>query len=603
VLVTSRVVLGIQGEHELVVPPLPLPAGDARSGEILQSPAVQLFIVRARETRQGFDVGEDAATIGDICRRLDGLPLAIELAAARTRLLPPSLLLERLGARLDLLTEGPVDLPARQRTLRDTIAWSYELLDEHEQVVLRSLGVFRGGCTLAAAEAVVSGPALDVLDSLARQSLLGVRWDELGEPRFELLETVAEFARERLTDAETEDADRRHAAHYAEYAEEVGPHLYDDGRMPWLRRLGDDRDNFRAAIGWSLANVEPVVGMRIMSSLWLWWWTAFREARVWAEQLLALPGAGEPTSAAAGTAFVAEIAAAGEFDIPATRRHAETAIAICRQIGDDHLLALAQALGAGVLAGFIRPGEVAGGDWTAAVATMRALCEEAMNAGRRSGEPWAEAWATMISALMALIGGEPELARDWASDGVAKLRALDDSWSAANGSTTLAFALTQQGELAAAKDALTGVVEELLAVGDLKLASNAQVAHGLIDRFSGETARAADHYAAGLELCAQSGDPGNAPMCLEGIAATTAVDAPERSVRLLGAARGLYDAGNVPGLPGFEPMYEGTLELLRGIVGLQETDRLLADGAADARHLPLLRLLDDASTAEPASQR
>jgi predicted ATPase/class 3 adenylate cyclase len=603
VLVTSRVVLAIQGEHELVVPPLPLPAGDAHSGEILQSPAVQLFIVRARETRQGFDVGEDAPAIGDICRRLDGLPLAIELAAARTRVLPPSLLLERLKARLDLLTEGPVDLPARQRTLRDTIAWSYELLAEHEQAVLRGLGVFRGGCTLAAAEAVVAGATLDVLDSLARQSLLGVRWDELGEPRFELLETVAEFARERLTDDEAGAATRRHAAHYADYAQAVGPHLYDDGRMPWLRRLGADRDNFRVAIGWSLANVEPVVGMRIMSSLWLWWWTAFQEARVWAEQLLALTSDGEPTSATAGTAFVAEIAAAGEFDVPATRRHAETAIAISRQIGNDHLLALAQALGAGALAGFIRPGEIVGGDWTAGVATMRALCEGAIEAGRRSGEPWAEGWATMMSALMALLAGEPELARDWATDGVARLRALDDSWSAATASTTLAFALIQLGELEAAREALTGVVEELLAVGDLKIASNAQVAHGLIDRFTGELSGAAEHYAAGLELCARSGDPGNAPMCLEGVAAATAMDGPAQSVRLLGAARALYDAGNVPGLPGFEPMYEGTLEALRGIVGLEETDRLLTDGAADARHMPLLQLLDDPATTAPRSQR
>jgi hypothetical protein len=147
------------------------------------------------------------------------------------------------------------------------------------------------------------------------------------------------------------------------------------------------------------------------------------------------------------------------------------------------------------------------------------------------------------------------------------------------------------------------VVEELLAVGDLKIASNAQVAHALIDRFTGESAGAADHYVAGLELCARSGDPGNAPMCLEGVAAAIAMNDPVRSVRLLGAARALYDAGNVPGMPGFEPMYEGTLELLRGIVGPQETDRVLAGGAADARQMPLLRLLDDVSTAEPASQR
>jgi predicted ATPase/class 3 adenylate cyclase len=595
-LATSRAPLRIQGEHEVYVPPLPLPAAGAERTEILRSPAVQLFIARARETRDVFDVGEDAAVIADICRRVDGLPLAIELAAAGVRVLPPALLLERLEDRLDVLSEGPVDLPARQRTLRDTIAWSYELLDERERAVLRRLGTFRGGCTLAAAEAVTGEAVFDVLNSLARQSLVGVRWDTLGEPRFELLETVAVFARECVAATGESDAlAQRHAEYFAGYAEQVEPRLYDDGRLPWLHRLGEDRDNFRAALAWSIATPQPEIGMRIMASIWLWWWTAFREARVWAERLLALPTAAEPTSARAGTAFVAEIAAAGEGDLEWMHRHAQTAVSLARRIGSDRWLALAQALGGGVLAGFIRPGEATGGDFEAAKQQARELCGEGIEAGSRSGEPWVEAWAMMIAALVVLVGEDPELARSWSADAVARLRKLNDSWSAATGSTTLALASIQLGELADAERALSGTVDALLMVGDLKMAGTASIAHGIIDRFTGGLAAAGEHYAAALELCARSGDPANAPLCLEGVAAASVAENPERSAWLLGAARALFDAGYVPGVPGFEPMHAGTLDLVRSIVGDEATERLLAVGASDARHVPLREFLGDAA--------
>jgi predicted ATPase/class 3 adenylate cyclase len=597
VLVTSRAPLRIQAEHEVYVPPLRLPAGDAHPAEILQSPAVQLFIARARETRDTFEVGEDTAVIADICRRLDGLPLAIELAAARVRILPPPQLLERLEDRLDVLADGPVDLPARQRRLRDTIAWSFDLLDEREQTVLRRLGVFRGGCTLGAVEAVVGEAVFDVLESLARQSLVAIRWDEFGEPRFELLETVAVFARERLAETlESEAVARSHADYFVAYAERVEPGLYDDGRLPWLHRLNEDRDNFRAALAWSIAQQQAPVGMRIMSSIWLWWWTAFREARVWAEQLLALTSADESTPDRAGTAFVAEIAAAGEGDLERMKEHAGSAVAIARRIGSDHWLALAQALGGGVLAGFIRPGEAAGGDLEATKLRMRELCGEAIDAGRRSGEPWVEAWAMMIAALVALVGDDPELARSWAADAVVRLRGLDDSWSAATGSTTLALASIQLGELAEAENALRGTVDALLSVGDLKMAGTASIAHGIIDRFTGELAAAGEHYTAALELCARSGDPANAPLCLEGIAAASVTENPQRSARLLGAARALFDAGYVPGVPGFEPMYAATLDVVKTIVGDDAVERLLAAGASDAQHVPLRAFLE---VAEP----
>ncbi|HSI97330.1 MAG TPA: AAA family ATPase, partial [Gaiellaceae bacterium] len=276
VLTTSRVPLGLQGEHEVQVAPLPLPSLDAEPDELVRSPAVQLFVERAREIRSDFELtAANGATIAEICRRLDGLPLAIELAAARTRLLLPAALLERLEDRLGLLTEGAADAPSRQRTLRSAIAWSYDLLEERERALLRGLGVFRGGCSLEAAERVCGDDAFAALTALAKHSLVVTRWNELGEPRFELLETVAEFARERLAESgQSDELARRHASCFAELAEEAEPSLYTDERGPWLRRLADDRDNVRAALAWSVDRDEAAVGLRLLGPLWLWWWTS-----------------------------------------------------------------------------------------------------------------------------------------------------------------------------------------------------------------------------------------------------------------------------------------------------------------------------------------
>ena len=258
ILATSRAALHIRGEREFPLLPLPLPAADRLPPleELAQVPAVALFVELAAASQPDFALTADnAAAVAAICRRLDGLPLAIELAAARMKVLPPAALLARLEQRLPLLTGGGRDLPARQRTMRDAIAWSYDLLAPEEQALFRRLAVFAGGFTLDAAEAVAApGAALPVLDgvvALVEQSLLRQMPGLDDEPRYQMLETVREFGLERLAAAgEADEVRQRHARHFLMLAERRvhGMQLFMD--LESLTRVAPEQDNVRLALAW-----------------------------------------------------------------------------------------------------------------------------------------------------------------------------------------------------------------------------------------------------------------------------------------------------------------------------------------------------------------
>ena len=287
VLATARGPLHLQGEHELPVPPLALPQEPAIAA-VTESAAVRLFVQQGNMVRPGFVVTEaNAADIAAICQRLDGLPLAIELAASRVRLLSPKALLARLDHSVILAT-GDAGRPSRQQTLRATIGWSYDLLPPRSATALRRAGVFAGGCDLDALAAVaLSGdgqddPAdpLELVSELMDVSLITMAESADGEPRVRLLETIREFARERLAEAGDLDcAQRRHAEHYAVFAEQAHQQLYGPAQLAALDRLEAEHDNLRAALAWSLepqgtgtANAERVgIGLRLVESLVAFW--------------------------------------------------------------------------------------------------------------------------------------------------------------------------------------------------------------------------------------------------------------------------------------------------------------------------------------------
>src|SRR6516165_3614825 len=288
VLVTSRMVLRLSGEHEVQVPTLPVPDATvgSQAAAVQQYPAVQLFVERARAVAPGFGLTSgNAAAVAEICRRLDGLPLAIELAAARVKLLPPQALLARLDDRMGLLTGGALDLPERQRTLKATLDWSFGLLSAGQQGLFARLGVFAGTFGLPAVEAIYheaaaadpsqAGRVMDTLGALVDSSLVQAETHG-GEPRFRLLDTIREYALARLHEdnGNWREAHDRHAAYFLALAEPAGPELEDNGQLEWLDRLGTDRGNLAAALSWLVDQdqLEPILRVMFISGVWRFWW-------------------------------------------------------------------------------------------------------------------------------------------------------------------------------------------------------------------------------------------------------------------------------------------------------------------------------------------
>ncbi len=342
-LVTSRVRLRLSGERDYPVPPLavPAPAGPRPFQYAKGSAAVRLFSERAQAVRPEFALTpENASAVADICRGLDGLPLAIELAAARIKVLPPAALLARLEKRLPLLTGGGRDLPARQQTMRDAIAWSHDLLTPEEQALFRWLAVFVGGFTLEGAEAVVfAGDALDLdvfegVASLVDKSLLRQEVGPDEEPRFAMLETIREFGLERLAARGEEAAiQNAHAAYFLALVEQAESALLGPEQMAWLTWLDAAHDNLRAALDWCLAS-DAEAGLRLAGALSLFWQVRgyLLEGRRWLEALLAQ--APQRAALRAKALHAAGQLARHQADIASGISLCEESLAIYRELGD-----------------------------------------------------------------------------------------------------------------------------------------------------------------------------------------------------------------------------------------------------------------------------
>ncbi len=348
VLVTSREPLHIVGEQELHLSPLSVPEGDV---DVADSEAVALFVQRASAVDPDFRLSEsNARAVAELCRRLDGLPLAIELAACRTRLLSPQAVLDRLEHRFELLTGGPVDLPARQRTLREAIGWSHDLLDDEERTLFRRLAVFAGGWSLEAAEEVIpdrddeSAGVIDVLGSLVDKSLVTTLPGGGDGMRFSMLSTIREFAAERLDEAgEERDLRTRHAARFLSLAEAAEHHLRMADQKRWLDELELENDNVRSALRFAVDEGDADTSLRMVGALWRFWHFHghLSEGRRWAEEALALPAASGRTGTRARALTALGSVTYWQSDVPAFTDAYEEAMDIVRELGDERAIAQA----------------------------------------------------------------------------------------------------------------------------------------------------------------------------------------------------------------------------------------------------------------------
>jgi predicted ATPase/class 3 adenylate cyclase len=464
VLATSRIALSVAGEQELVVPPLALP--DLRRLPDLdglgRTEAVRLFVERARAVRPGFRLtGDNAPAVAEICARLDGLPLAIELAATRIKVLSPAQILPRLERRLSLLTGGARTLPDRQRTLRGAIAWSHDLLPDPERRLLARLSVFAGGWALESAEAVCDpeGLGLDALDGLAAlvdQSLVLATEPAAGQARFAMLETIREFARERLAAAgDLEPVRRRHAEHFLDLAVAAEPHLTGPDQAHWLDRCDQERANLRLALGWAAEAGQAGRAQEAAGALWRFWQQRghLAEGRLRLEELLALPSGQEPTPARAKALAGAGGIAWWQEDIAAARRFYDEALAIERRLGDPARIADALYNQAFVVA--------AGGDFEAAFR----LCEESLALFRRAGDEAGVARADWMLAMRDLVAGRWDAPLAEAEEAVAGWRRTGDRFRLGDGLVWLAVVYARAGRPAEARSAVTEA-RELAAEAD-----------------------------------------------------------------------------------------------------------------------------------------
>jgi non-specific serine/threonine protein kinase len=505
-LVTSRVLLRISGEQAFPVPPLDLPARSekASADTLSRFSATALFLERARAASPDFELTDDnAAAVAEICARVDGLPLAIELAAARIRLFPPQVLSSRLGRRLDLLRAGPRDRPHRHQTLRQAIAWSYDLLDDGEQILFRRSAVFVGGMSLEAVEAVVpaiGGLETDLVEGLAAlvdHSLIRLTAGEGATPRYVMFETIREYALERLEEAgEAEATQRAHAEYFLARAELAEPELTGPNQGAWLDRLQAEHDDLRAALDWMVENDAADRGLRLGSALWRFWLSRghVKEGRRRLEALLSAPGAGRRVGARARALHGGGTLAHNDGDSLAARPLLEESLEICRELGD---------LG-GIAAGLNNLA------WVACelsdVPGARPLAEEALELNRKLGDRRGEAVALNNLAWAALYGGECVKASELFAQSLAARRRAEDPRGVAFALSCLAMVRDLCGAYEEARRLLDEARELASEVGDKVLLALARINQGSLALHLGDLSVAESLLTEGLPLAREGGN-------------------------------------------------------------------------------------------------
>jgi predicted ATPase/class 3 adenylate cyclase/Tfp pilus assembly protein PilF len=570
VLITSRAVLHLSGEHEFVVPPLASP--DPRRlpdiEALAQYEAIRLFVERAQAVKADFALtNENALAVAEICQRLDGLPLAIELAAARSKLFAPSALLARLAgtkrdSSLRLLTGGARDLPARQQTLRSAIDWSYDLLDAGEQTLFARLGVFVGGWTLEAAEAVCqfrieneelrtdpdTFSIFEGLAALVDKSLLRQEAGVDGEPRFTMLGTIREYALERLVTREDAESSRHlHAWHYLALAEAAEPALTGPQQALWLARLEQEHDNMRAALQWLLDRGEAETAIRLSGALGRFWYVHGHpsEGRRWLEGALA-------------------------------QSHLHAGVQLPAAVRSKALN------GAGALAWMQ-------GDYVQATTFFT----ESLALRRELGDKQGIASSLGNLGLVALRQGEYERAEALLTENLALYRELGHQRGIARALNNLGVVTQHQGNY----DRATAFLEESMALqrglGDKGGIASSLANLGEIARYQGDYARATALYEESLALYRELGDRNRIVDCLEGLAVVAgAKEQAARAARLFGAAEALRESIGMPVSPADRASYNRNV----GAVRTQMDAGILAEAWAAGRAMSLEQVITEALT-------
>ena len=484
-LVTSRTPLHLSGERTYEVPPLTLPDPGRLSGieALSQYEAVALFVERAEAAKPDFTpTDENAAAIAEICVRLDGLPLALELAAARVRVLPPQALVKRLDQRLKLLTGGAQDLDERQRTLRATIEWSNDLLAEEEKALFARLGVFVGGCRIGSAEAVCDSESafgldvFDVLTALVEKSLVRQKEDPDGEPRFWMLETIREYALDSLqARGEAQEFRQHHALHFVALAEEAEPKLGDRGQIAWFARLEDEHDNLRAALAFALESDDPSTALRLAAGVRKFWQVHgyLVEGRQALDSALAATPS-VPSELRANALNMSGILAGEQGEFDAARVRFEAALEDAHAVGSTRVISSA-LVNLGNLAFF-------GGELDAA----RDLYKESIEHFASLGDLRGQAQAKENVGLMALTADDVPEAVTWLTAALELAREVGDDREIGGASRSLAAAMIELGDSAQATSLL---------VESLALARELGEPHGIavcLDTFAGLAATAGD---------------------------------------------------------------------------------------------------------------
>ena len=562
-LTTSRTALKLYGEQEYAVPPLAVP-DTVRLPELealSHYEAVKLFIERAQAARADFSItNENAPAVAEICARLDGLPLAIELAAARVKLLPPRAMLGRLGRRLKLLRGGARDLPERQRTLRGAIEWSHTLLDEGEKTLFARMAIFSGGRTLGAIEAVcdaegdLPADAFEGVSSLLDKSLLTQEEGPEGEPRFVMLETIHEFAREKLQESgEAGEIGRAHTRYFLAMAEEAEPELTGAEQVPWMDRLEAEHDNLRAALSRSLEAGDAESALRIGGAVWRFWNVRgyLSEGRRWLESGLSV-GEASPVGVRAGASLGLGYLALMQGAYTHAAESLQRSLSLYREAKDRRGEAYALCfLG-----------------WIAAdryeLDRAEGLLEESLALSRVAGTARDVSVALNALAMLKVYRGEYERARAMQEECLRLAREAGDVQIIAVLTYNLGLTAAMTGEYEWAKAAYEEAQELFREVGDRDMAALANGRLGFLALSRDDPDRAEELCVEAIrELHERARIPGLdfALDVLAGVAAARAEI--RRAARLWGAAAAFREINNIPWLAEEREMIEPHIEAAR----------------------------------------